>query len=110
MTDLSKLSYEELQVLEKQIEERKEFLKQSKECVVGYKVTFCVKFNPYAHEHDELGNADDFGDWLVNDPTDLIIKYFGLKLPQEDVSGFEVVEMTDVDKLEWFGWVKNEVL
>lgn len=108
MTDLSKLSYEELQVLEKQIEERKEFLKQSKECAVGYKVTFCVKFNPYAHEHDELGNVDDFGDWLVNDAADLIIKYFGLKLPQENVSGVEVVEMTDADKLEWEGFWEDD--
>ena len=108
MTDLSKLSYEELQVLEKQIEERKEFLTQSKECAVGYKVTFCVKFNPYAHEHDELNNPEDFGDWLVNDPTDLIIKHFCLSLPQEDVSGFEVVEMTDVDKLEWKAFWEDE--
>ena len=108
MTDLSKLSYAELKVLEKQIEERKKFLKQSKECAIGYKVTFCVKFNPYAHEHDELGNVDDFGDWLVNEPTNLIIKYFGLKLPQEDVSGFGVVEMTDVDKLEWKAFWENE--
>jgi hypothetical protein len=29
-------------------------------------------------------------------------------VPYEDVSGFEVVEMTDVDKLEWKGFWENE--
>jgi hypothetical protein len=108
MTDISNLSYEELRELEKQVEERKRFLKQSKECAVGYKVTFCVKFNPYAHEYDDLSSVHDFGDWLVNEPTQLIIKHLGLKVPYEDVSGFEVVEMTDVDKLEWKGFWENE--
>lgn len=108
MTDISKLSYKELQALEKQIEiqkkmieEHKKFLSETKECAVGYKVTFCVKFNPYAHENDELNDTQDFGDWLVNEPTDLIINHFGLKLPAEDVSGFEVEWMTDEDKVEW---------
>jgi hypothetical protein len=57
MTDLSNLTYEQIQELERQIEERKKFLKQSKECAIGYKVTFCVKFNPYAHQNDELRNC-----------------------------------------------------
>jgi hypothetical protein len=46
MTDLSKLSYKELEQLQNQIEERKEMLRNSKDCVEGYKITFCVKFNP----------------------------------------------------------------
>ena len=101
MIELSNLSYKELQELEGQIEKRKEVLRKSKDCAVGYKVTFCVKFNPYTHENDELNDTQDFGDWLVNEPTDLIINHFGLKLPAEDVSGFIVEEMTDKDKKEW---------
>ena len=59
MTDISKLSFKELQQLEKQIEERKELLKQSKDCIEGYKITFCVKFNPAEHQFDELIKIDE---------------------------------------------------
>jgi hypothetical protein len=108
MTDLSNLNYKQIQELEKQIEERKKFLKQSKDCVIGYKVTFCVKFNPYAHEHDELCSTEEFGDWLVNDATNQIMSYFALKTPYEDVSGFEIAEMTDEEKVEWKCFWENE--
>ncbi len=50
MTDITNLTYKELQQLEKQIEQRKETLRKSKDCVEGYKITFCVKFNPAKHE------------------------------------------------------------
>ena len=108
MTDLSNLTYEQIQELERQIEERKKFLKQSKECAIGYKVTFCVKFNPYSHQNDELCSVDEFGDWLVNDNAKQIIDYFELKTPIEDVSGFEITEMTDDDKAEWKCFWENE--
>lgn len=108
MTDISKLSYKELQQLEKQIEERKQVLSESKDYVEGYKVTFCVKFNPYAHEHDELCSTEEFGDWLANDTANQIIEYFALKIPAEDVSGFEITEMTDEDKEEWQCFWENE--
>jgi hypothetical protein len=108
MTDLSNLTYEQIQELERQIEERKKFLKQSKECAIGYKVTFCVKFNPYAHQNDELRSVDEFGDWLVNDPTRKFIEYFGLKTPYEDISGFDILEMTDEDKVEWECFWEND--
>ena len=101
MTDLSNFSYRQIQELERQIEERKKFLKQSKDCAIGYKVTFCVKFNPYAHEHDELNSVEEFGDWLANDNAKQIIKYFELKTPTEDVSGFVITKMTDEDKKDW---------
>ena len=98
MTDLSQLSYKELQQLEKQIEERKETLRKSKDCVEGYKITFCVKFNPAKHEYDELKSSEEFGDYLANDVTNYIIKD---GFPDLIVSGFEVEEMTDEDKEEW---------
>lgn len=88
--------------LEKQIQQYK---KTEKFCV-GYKVTFCVKFNPELHpidKHSSLGDPESFGDWLCNVIPDEIIKSFELKKP-EDVSGFEVTEMTDENKLEWAGW------
>ncbi len=99
MTDLSKLSYKELQQLEKQIEQRKETLRKSKDCAEGYKITFCVKFNPAMHQYTELNSPVDFGDYLANDVANLIIKDFGRT--QLDVSGFDVEEMTDEDKEEW---------
>ena len=106
MTDLSKLSYKELQQLEKQIEERKETLRKSKDCVEGYKITFCVKFNPAVHAHQELCCPEQFGDYLANDVANLIIKDFGLT--QSDVSGFEVEEMTDEYKVEWKDFWEND--
>ena len=98
MTDLSKLSYKELQQLEKQIDERKYELLKSKDCVEGYKITFCVKFNPAKHEYDDLNSPEQFGDYLVNDVTDFIIKD---GFPDLIVSGFDIDVMTDDDKEEW---------
>lgn len=106
MTDLSNLSYKELRQLEKQIEQRKETLRKSKDCVEGYKITFCVKFNPATNPYSDLRSPEDFGDYLANDVANLIIRDFGLC--QLNVSGFEVVEMTDVDKLEWKAFWENE--
>ena len=105
MTDLSKLSYKELHRLEKQIEERKETLRKSKDCVEGYKITFCVKFNPAKHEFDELKSSEEFGEYLANDVTDYIVKDGFSDLI---VSGFEVEEMTDEYKVEWKDFRENE--
>jgi len=106
MTDLSKLSYKELQQLEKQIEQRKEALRKSKECVEGYKITFCVKFNPAMHTYTSLRSSEDFGHYLANVIANLIINDFGRT--QLDVSGFDVEEMTDEDKEEWKDFWEND--
>ena len=106
MTDLSKLSFKELQALEKQIEERKETLRKSKECVEGYKVTFCVKFNPATNTYSDLRSSEMFGDYLTNDVANLIVNDFGLC--QSDVSGFEVEEMNDEYKVEWKDFWEGE--
>ena len=106
MTDISKLSYKELEQLQDQIEERKEMLRKSKDCVEGYKITFCVKFNPAIHTYDDLRSSEMFGDYLANDVANLIIKDFGLT--QLDVSGFEIEEMTDEDKEEWKVFWEND--
>ena len=107
MTDISKLSYKELQKLAKQIDERKEVLRKSKDCVEGYKITFCVKFNPAEHQFDELKSPEDFGDYLANDVANMIIKDLGLL--QSDVSAFIIEEMTDEDKVEWKDFWESEV-
>ena len=104
--DLSKLSYKELQQLEKEIEQRKETLRKSKDCAEGYKITFCVKFNPAKHEYDDLDSPEQFGDYLANDVANLIIKDFGLT--QSDVSGFDIDVMTDEDKVEWEDFWEND--
>ena len=106
MTDLSKLSYKELQQLEKQIEDRKYELSNSKDCVEGYKITFCVKYNPAAHVYTDLRSSEDFGHYLANDVANLIIRDFGLA--ELDVSGFVVEEMTDEDKVEWKEFWEND--
>ena len=107
MTDISKLSFKELQQLEKQIEERKETLRKSKDCVEGYKITFCVKFNPAAHQYSDLRSSEDFGDYLANDIANVLVNDFGLQ--QSDVSSFEVEWMTDEDRVEWKDfWEDNE--
>jgi len=104
MTDLSKLSYKELQQLEKEIEERKETLRKSKECVEGYKITFCVKFNPASHPYDELKSPEEFGHYLAADVSNYMINDFHML----HVSGFEVEEMTDEDKEEWKVFWEND--
>ena len=105
MTDLSQLSYKELIQLQDQIEQLKYELSNSKDCVEGYKITFCVKFNPASHEFDELKNTQEFGDYLANDVTNYIIKD---GFPDLNVSGFEVNVMTDDDKEEWKVFWEND--
>ena len=106
MTDISKLSYKELQALEKQIEERKQVLSESKDCVEGYKITFCVKFNPASNPYSDLRSPEDFGDYLANDIANVLVNDFGLR--QSDVSGFEVEEMDDEYKVEWKDFWEND--
>ena len=106
MTNLSKLSYKELEQLQDQIEERKEMLRNSKNCVEGYKITFCVKFNPAAHSYDELNSPEEFGHYLADEVANYMIKDFGRN--QLDVSGFVVDVMTDQDKEEWKVFWENE--
>ena len=106
MTDLSQLSYKELQQLEKQIEQRKETLRKSKECVEGYKITFCVKFNPAIHTYDDLRSSEDFGHYLANEVANLLINDF--ILDESDVSGFAVFEMDEDDKEDWKVFWENE--
>ena len=106
MTDLSNLTYKELKQLEKQIDERKEILRKSKDCVEGYKITFCVKFNPATNPYSDLRSPEDFGDYLANDIANVLVNDFGLR--QSDVSGFAVFEMDDEDKEDWKGFWEGE--
>lgn len=79
MIDLSSLSYEEVQNLEKQIKEYYD----CKKGLRGYKVTFYVLYNPKNHEDDMLVDADYFDDWLVDAIPDQIGGSFNLKNPEE---------------------------
>ena len=99
MINIQNLSKSEILELEKQIQE----YKKTEKFLTGYKVTFCVKFNPNNHQTDSLGDAESFGDWLCSAIPDEIIKSFNLRKP-EDVSGFQVVEMDEDDKEYWKGW------
>lgn len=104
MTDISKLSYEELRQLEKQIYE--EILRKSKESFVGYKVTFCVKFNPFINTYHTLRTPEHYGEYLVNDIANVLVDDCNLR--QSNVSGFVVEEMTDEDKEEWKVFWEND--
>lgn len=102
MIDIKNLNKKEILELERQIQE----YKKSEKFLTGYKVTFCVKFNPNNHPietHSSIYDSESFGDWLCNVIPEQIINSFDFKKP-EDVSGFEVVEMTEEDKVEWSGW------
>ena len=102
MIDIKNLNKKEILELERQIRE----YKKSEKFLTGYKVTFCVKFNPNNHPietHSSICDAESFGDWLCNVIPEQIINSFDFKKP-EDVSGFEVVEMTEKDKEEWGYW------
>jgi hypothetical protein len=105
MTDLSQLSYKELQQLEKQIEQRKETLRKSKDCVEGYKITFCVKFNPAMNTYTHLKSSEYFSHYLADDVADYMINDGFHDL---GVSGFKVEEMTDEDKEEWKDFWEDE--
>jgi len=107
MADISNLTYKELRKLEEQIEERKEVLRKSNDCIEGYKITFCVKFNPAEHQFGELNSPEEFGDYLANDVANLIVKDLGLL--QSDVSASIIEEMTDKDKEDWkVFWEDNQ--
>lgn len=95
--DLNKLSYEEIKQLEKELERHK----ASRKDLRCYKVTFTVGFIANKHEDDELNDPEDFGDYFVNAPSNLICKYFRLESP-EDVSDFDVVELKPEEFPEMF--------
>jgi len=103
MIDINSLSKSEILELERQIQE----YKKTEKFLTGYKVTFCVKFNPNNHQTDNLGDPESFVVWICDVLPKEIINSFNLKQP-EDVSGFLVVEMTEEDKEEWggfyYGW------
>lgn len=102
MIDIKNLDKKEILELERQIQE----YKKSEKSLTGYKVTFCVKFNPNNHPietHSSICDPESFGDWLCDVIPEQIINSFDFKQP-EDVSGFDVVEMTESDKIYWGGW------
>ena len=99
MIDINSLTKSEVLELERQIQE----YKKTEKFLTGYKVTFCVKFNPENRKESDLYDPDSFGQWLFDVIPDEIIKSFNLKQP-EDVSGFVVVEMTEEDKKYWECW------
>lgn len=102
MINIQNLSKAEILELERQIKE----YKKTEKFLTGYKVTFCVRFNPESHKESDLSDPESFGDWLCNVIPKEIIRSFNLKKP-EDVSGFYVVEMTEDDKEYWKCWLES---
>jgi hypothetical protein len=96
MIDISKLSYQEVQTLEKQIQKYYD----SKKGLRGYKVTFCVLYNPKNHETDMLVNEEDFAEWLVDAIPDQIMSSFNLKQPEDVI--LDSIEIMDDEEIEVF--------
>jgi hypothetical protein len=96
MIDISELSYQEVQTLEKQIQKYYD----SKKGLRGYKVTFCVLYNPKNHQDDMLVNEEDFGEWLVDAIPDQIMSSFNLKRPEDVI--LDSVEIMDDDEIDVF--------
>lgn len=101
-TNIKNLTFKELTELSEAIEKEK----ASRKDMRVYRVTFHVGFKanrpilPHRH-YDELLNLEDFADYLVNTPTNLMIKELSLKAP-EDISGFDVVELDPKEFPEQF--------
>ena len=79
MIDISQLSPKEVNELEKQIQK----YKKSEKNLIGYKVSFYVRFNPELHKDDMLtcdGKLDKytFGAWFADTIPDSIIDSFEL--------------------------------
>ena len=100
--NINSLSKSEVLELELQIQE----YKKTEKFLTGYKVTFCVMFNPENHKETDLNDPESFGDWLCDVIPGEIIRSFNLKKP-EDVSGFEVMKMTEDDKTHWKYWLED---
>jgi hypothetical protein len=94
MIDVSKLSYQEVQNLKKQIEE----YDNSQKGLRGYKVQFIVLYNPKGREEQDISCEDAFADWLMEVVPDVITKSFNFKGPEKVILDY-VEEMTD-DEIE----------
>jgi len=101
MINLNNLSKKEILELEKQLQE----YKKTEKFLTGYKVTFCVKFNPETHKESDLNDTESFGDWLCDVIPKEIIGSFNLKKP-ESVSLFNVEEMIEEDEKYWKCWTE----
>jgi len=99
MINIQNLSKSEILELERQIQE----YKKTEKFLTGYKVTFCVKFNPENHQESDICDPESFGQWLCDFIPGEIIRSFNFMGP-EDVSSFDVVEMDEDDKKYWKFW------
>ena len=96
MIDVSKLSYQEVQNLKRQIEE----YDNSQKGLRGYKVQFIVLYNPKGREEQDISRENAFGDWLLDVVPDVIIKSFYFKRPENVI--LDYVEPMDDDEIEPF--------
>ena len=97
MINIKNLTKSEILDLERQIKE----YKNSEKSLTGYRVTFCVKFNPNLHKSDTLSDKNSFGDYLANTIAEQIIHDLKMKSP-EDVSGFLIDEIRQDQMRDWF--------
>ncbi len=106
MIDLSRLTEEQLNELELQIQKHKEQQKvnDALENLKGYKVTFYVRFDPEKHKDDDLltddGELDPgiFADYLCDNLVTDLIRNFEL-YGYEDVS-YPIVEIATEEEIE----------
>lgn len=93
MIDITKLSPEEIEKLDEQIQTYK-----SQRNLRGYKVTFYVRYNPEKHINDSLtsdGNPDSgiFQDYILDYILPEIVKDFKFDCIDEDTGCISVEEL-----------------
>ena len=105
MIDLSRLTEEQLNELELQIQKHKEQQKvnDALENLKGYRVTFYVRFDPEKHKNDMLTNDGEldtgfFTDYLCDNVVTNLIVDFDLN-GYEDVS-YPIVEIATKQDIE----------
>lgn len=97
--DLSKLTYKELRELEREVRRQKELRNDLKVYEVKFHIGILAK---RAEEDWRLRDAEDFGEYFVNDPMNFLEKDLNLTRGIEEISGCDVRELDREEFPEMF--------
>lgn len=89
--DLTKLSFKELKELEKEIQKQKELRNDLRVYEVKFHIGILAK---RAEDDWRLRDAEDFGEYFVNDPMTFLEKDLNLTRGIEEISGCDVRELS----------------
>lgn len=103
MIDLNDLSAEEINELDKKIKE----WRKTEEGLVGYKVTFFVRFGPEEHRGENIADSleapDSLEEFLIDNLAHEFEQWFDLRRP-EGIGGIAVEEVSaaELQKVKFF--------